>query len=208
MLYIFGKRIARIAKFTDEEFICYPCKTFEREVSVYMPYFHLCFIPVFPIGRKQFEVRCKNCGDDTRSENIFRKYEKRVRTPFYLFSALILAACIGVCWMYWSNENKKNSAEYVADPKVGDVYTISETRNDGKAWYFLRVAEIKGDTVMTIHSSLEYNYFVNYMVGDDHFVKDDTALYVRKQLKGMLENGEIYMVRRGYSKGSGFNQIR
>jgi hypothetical protein len=208
MLYIFGRRVARIAKFTDTEFICYPCKTFEREVSVYMPYFHLCFIPVFPIGRKQFEVRCKNCGDDTKSENILRKYEKRARTPFYLFSALILAAGVGAYWMYWNSYNQKARVEYVANPKVGDVYTISESRNDGKAWYFLRVAEIRGDTVMTIHSSLEYNYFVNYMVGDDHFVKDDTSLYMRKQLTGMLENGEVYMVRRNYGKGSGFNQIR
>ena len=61
---------------------------------------------------------------------------------------------------------------------------------------------------MTIHSSLEYNYFVNYMIGDDHFVKEDTSLYMRKQLKSMLENGEVYMVRRNYAKGSGFDQIR
>ena len=208
MLYIFGRRVARIAKYTDKEYICYPCKTFEREVSVYMPYFHLCFIPVFPIGKRQFEVRCANCGDDTRSENILRKYEKRAKTPFYLFSALILAAGIGVYWIYWNNNNQKNRAEYVANPKVGDVFTISESRNDGTAYYFLRLAEIKGDTVMAIHSSLEYNYFVNYMVWDDHFVKEDTSLYVRKHLKEMLENGEIYMVRRDYGKGSGFNEIR
>lgn len=61
---------------------------------------------------------------------------------------------------------------------------------------------------MAIHSSLEYNYFVNIMNGDNHFVKDDTSLYARKTLKRMLENGEIYMVRRNYSKGTGFNQIR
>lgn len=72
----------------------------------------------------------------------------------------------------------------------------------------LRLAEIKGDTVMAIHSSLEYNYFVNTMNGDDYFVKDDTSLYAKKELKRMLENGEIYMVRRNYGKGSGFNQIR
>jgi hypothetical protein len=208
MLYIFGRRVARIAKYTDKEYICYPCKAFEREVTVYMPYFHLCLIPVFPIGKRQIEVRCTNCGDDTKSENILRKYEKRAKIPFYLFSALILAACIGAYWIYWNSNNQKNRAEYVANPKVGDVYTISESRNDGTAYYFLRVAEIKGDTVMAIHSSLEYNYFVNYMVGDDHFVKDDTSLYVRKHLKDMLENGEIYMVRRKYGKGSGFNEIR
>jgi hypothetical protein len=208
MIYFFGRRVARIAKYTDKEYICYPCKALEREVSVYMPYFHLCFIPVFPIGKKQFVVRCLNCGDETRSENIVKKYEKRAKTPVYLFSALILAAGIGAYWMYWNSNNQKNRAEYVANPKVGDVYTISEHRDDGTAYYFLRVTGIKGDTVMAMHSSLEYNHFVNYMVGDDHFVKDDRWLYMRKRLQSMLENGEIYMVRRGYDKGSGFNQIR
>ena len=208
MLYIFGRRDARIAKYTDKEYICYPCKAFEREVSVYMPYFHLCFIPVFPIGKKRFEVRCTNCGDETKSENLIRKYEKLAKTPFYLFSALILAAGIGAYWIYWNSNNQKHNAEYVANPKVGDVYTISEHGNNGTTYYFLRLAEIKGDTIMAIHSSLEYNYFVITMEGDDHFVKDDTSLYARKELKGMLENGEIYMVRRNYSNGSGFNQIR
>lgn len=165
-------------------------------------------IPVFPIGRKQFEVRCANCGDDTRSESLVRKYEKLARTPVYLFSALILAAVIGAYWIYWNSNNQKNNVEYVANPKVGDVYTVSEHRTDGTTYYFLRLVEIKGDSVMAIHSSLEYNYFVNTMTGDDHFVKDDTSLYLRRELKTMLEKDEIYMVRRNYGKGSGFDQIR
>ena len=208
MLLVFGKRVARIAKYTDKEHICYRCKAFEREVSVYMPYFHLCLIPVFPIGKKQFEVRCANCGDDTRSENIIQKYKNRVKTPFYLFSALILAAGISAYWIYWNSSNQQHNAEYVANPKVGDVYTISEHGTLGTTYYFLRLAAVEGDTVLAIHSSLEYNYFVNTMSGDDHFVKDDTSLYTKKALKGMLENGGIYMVRRSYGKGSGFNQIR
>ncbi len=207
MLFIFGKRVAKIAKYTDSDHICYPCKAFEREVSVYMPYFHLCFIPVFPIGKKQLEVRCKNCGDETRTEGIVKKYEKRAKTPFYLYSALILAAGIGAYWVYWNNNNQKKRAEYVSNPKVGDVYTISEEANTGKTYYFLRLAAITGDTVMAIHSNLEYNYFVNYMGADDYFVKDDTTVYKRKQLNEMLENGEIYMVRRNYGDG-GFNRVK
>ena len=58
-------------------------------------------------------------------------------TPF-------VAAGIGAYWVYWNSNNKKHNAEYVGNPKVGDVYTISESRNDGTAYYFLRVAEIKG----------------------------------------------------------------
>jgi len=208
MFFVFGRRVARIAKFTDKEYICYPCKAFEREVKVFMPYFHLCYIPVFPIGKKQFEVRCANCGDDTKSENLIKKYEKRARTPVYLFSALILAALIGAYWIYWNSDNQKNNAQYVANPMVGDVYTVREHRTGGTTWYFLRLAEIKGDTLMAIHSSLEYNNFVNATEGDDYFVKNDTSLHTRKELTNMLEDGEIYRVRRNYGKGSGFNQIK
>ncbi|HVU96912.1 MAG TPA: hypothetical protein VHE34_16900 [Puia sp.] len=137
-----------------------------------------------------------------------RKYEKRAKTPVWLFSALILAACIAAYWFYWDSNNKRHNAEYVAIPAVGDVYTVREPGALRTTYYFLRLAEVKGDTVAAIHSSLEYNYFVNTMTGEDHFVKDDTSLYAKKELKRMLENGEIYMVRRGYGKGSGFNQIR
>jgi hypothetical protein len=206
MLFLFGTRLAKIASYTDIDHICYPCRTFAREIDVYMPYFHICFIPVFPTGKKQYKIRCTNCGDETRSENILRIYEKRTKTPFYLFSALMLTAAIGAFWLYWNNNNQKNKAEYVANPKVGDVYTISEVGDAGKVYYFLRLAEINGDTVKALHSDLEYNYFVNTMVGDDHFIKDDTALYTRKQLQGMLDKNEIYMVRRNY--GGGFNNIR
>jgi hypothetical protein len=60
----------------------------------------------------------------------------------------------------------------------------------------LRITGIKGDSVRAFHSNLEYNYFVNNLPGDDYFVKDDTLVYRRKQLKDMLEKGEIYMVKR------------
>src|ERR1700733_8028801 len=205
MFFIFGRRVARIAKYTDSDHICYPCKAFGREIKVYRSYFHLCFIPVFPIGRKQFEVRCKNCGDEIRSENIVKKNEKLAKTPFYLYSALILSVAIGAYWFYWNNNNQKNRAEFIGNPKVGDVYTISEDRNNETIYSFLRIAGIRGDTVMAFHSNLEYNYFVNSLAGDDYFVKGDTTVFVRKQLKEMLERGEIYMVRRNYGDGGGFN---
>jgi hypothetical protein len=208
MLYIIGRRVARIGKYTDNEHICYPCKAFEREISIYRPYFHFCFIPVFPIGPKQFEVRCTNCGDETRTENLVKKYERRAKTPFYLYSAIILTVAIAGYWFYWNYNNRKNNAEFVENPKVDDVYIISEDGDIGKNYYFLRIAGIRGDTVLAFHSDLQYNYFVTSLAGDDYFVKGDTTVYLRKQLKGMLERGEIYMVKRDYGNGGGFNRIR
>jgi hypothetical protein len=208
MLILIGRRLARIGKYRDNDHICYPCKAFEREVTVFRPYIHFCFIPVFPIGRRQFEIRCANCGDETRSESLLKKYEKRARTPLYLYSALILTAAIAAYWFYWNANNQKHNAEFVASPRIGDVYTVKEDRNNGKAYSFLRIAAISGDTIQAFHSNLEYNYFVNGMSGDDYFVRSDTTQYTIAQLKEMLEKGEIYTVKRNYGDAGGFNRIR
>jgi hypothetical protein len=91
---------------------------------------------------------------------------------------------------------------------VGDVYTISEEKNTGTTYYFLRIAGIGGDSVIAFHSNLEYGGFVSNLTDDDYFVKDDTVVFSRKELREMLEKDEIYSVKRGYGKGSGFNRIK
>lgn len=208
MLIIFGRRTARIAHFIDNDQICYPCKEFDREINVYQHYFHFCFIPVFPMGAKRMEIRCKNCGDETRSELIIKKYEGRARTPFYLYSALILFAGLAAFWFYWNKNNEKNKMEYVAHPAVGDVYNISKEENYTTNHYFLRVAAIQGDSVMLLHSNLEYTGFVSDLADDDYFVKEDTSVYRKKDLRQMLDNNEIYAIKRNYSSGDAFNRIK
>jgi hypothetical protein len=208
MVYIFGTRTARIARFADTGHICYRCNAYDREIRVYQPYFHLCFIPVFPIGPRQFEVHCRNCGDDTRLESIVKKYERKARTPFYMYSALILAVSLAAFWFYWNKNTQTQKMEAVARPAVGDVYTLTEKDHLGTHYYFVRVVALDGDSVNTLQSHLEYLGFVSNLADDDYFVKEDTVSYTRKKLKEMLDDDEIYSVKRGYGEGSGFNRIK
>lgn len=208
MLFIFGRRTARIAHFIDTDHICYPCKAFDREINIYQNYFHFCFIPVFPMGGKRMEIHCRNCGDETRSDLIVKKYEGRARTPFYLFSAFILFAGLAVFWFYWNKNNEKNKIEYVTHPAVGDVYNISKEESYTTKHYFLRIAAIQGDSIMVLHSNLEYTGFVSDLSDDDYFVKEDTSVYRKKELKQMLDNNEIYAIKRNYGSGDAFNRIK
>jgi zinc-ribbon family len=208
MLFIFGKRIARIGKWIDTEHICYPCKSFDREVVAYRPYFHFCFIPVFPIGKKQLEMHCRNCGDETRLDSVVRQYEARAKTPFYLYSALILFVALAAVWFYWNRSTQKHKIEMVSNPSVGDVYTIREESNNETTYYFLRLVEIRPDTVMAFRNHLDYSGFVSSLASDDYFVKTDTLAFRKSKLKDMLENGEIYSLDRGYSNGSDFNRLK
>src|SRR5580704_3264026 len=109
LLFIFGRRRARTAYFLDTDHICYPCKAYEREIRVYRSYFHICYIPVFPIGGNQVEIRCKNCGDETRTESLVRKYKKAVKTPFWMFSAILVTVGVAACWFYWDKNIQKHN---------------------------------------------------------------------------------------------------
>src|ERR1700712_245309 len=98
MLFLFGKRDARIARYSDTEHICFRCKSFDREVTVWKPYFHICFIPFFPVGPKTWEMRCRNCGDQTQLESVLDEYRGKSGSALYLWSGTILTAVLAVTW--------------------------------------------------------------------------------------------------------------
>ncbi len=198
MVVIFGKRNARIARFIDNDHICYPCKSYDREILVYRPYFHFCLIPVFPIGARQFEIRCRNCGDETKSEAIINQYKSKARTPIYFYSAWILLASIILSWFYWNKSTQKHIMEKVGSPMIGDIYTIKQVKNDETSYYFLKIIGINGDSLIIFHNNLYYSDFVSRLDKDDYFVKDDTLIYKRKKLKQMLDDEEIFSVTHDY----------
>ncbi len=208
MLFIFGIRVATLGKFIDRDHICYRCQSFEREVQVTRPYFHFCFIPVFPTGPKQFEMHCRNCGDDTRLESVTEQFAGKTRSSAYLYSVWIIFAALALFWFYWNKNSLKQKTTMVANPQVGDVFTIRKEKNNETTYYFLRIAKIEGDTLKVLHNNLDYGGFVSSLSQDDFFLKDDTVQMLRKELKNMLRDDEIYSVDRDYGDGSGFNRIR
>ena len=102
---------------------------------------------------------------------------------------------------------KKRKIENVVNPMIGDIYTIREEENHDYKYYFLRIAGISKDSVIVLHNRLDYGDFVSSLSRDDYFVKNDTLVYSRKQIKKMLESDEIYSIDRDYGEGSNFNQF-
>ena len=91
---------------------------------------------------------------------------------------------------------------------MGDVYRIRKDENNTTTYYFLRLASIRGDTLVAYHSHLEYSKFVTRLNEDDFFVKDEEVYLLRAGLKQMLDDGEINSVERDYGNSRGFNRIR
>jgi len=208
MLFIFGIGDSKIGDFVDNDHMCYRCRSFEREIRIYQSYFHFCYIPVFPVGKKKIEIRCKNCNDETHTESLVEKYTKTTKTPFWFYSAIFLAVLIAIGWLYWHQTTQKRNRDFIAHPLAGDVYTVVEEKNTGSTYYFLRLIGEKQDSVTALHSHLEYGYGIDHLEADDFFVKKDTLYLGKSELRDMFEKGQIYAVSRHGADNEDFNRVR
>jgi hypothetical protein len=208
MFVIYGKRKARIKRYTDNGQQCHSCNHFDFDVKVYREFYHISFIPAFPVGDKTVDIRCKICGEPLRLESIKKQYESTTKTPLYLFSFPILFIGLVAILINSSINTQKEKAYFVANPKVGDVYSIVKEENNTKSHYFLRLVKINGDTVIAIHSNLAYFDYTSKLSEEDFFVKNDEIYFLKSDLKHMLDSLEIYSVDRVYGNDEGFNRIK
>ncbi|MCW3467190.1 zinc ribbon domain-containing protein [Chitinophaga nivalis] len=208
MFIIYGRKIANIKTDTNQAHDCKSCHDFDLEIKVYREYFHVFFLPVFPIGCKEVKIRCNNCGEPKWIASLQQQYEKSVRTPFYLYTWLIMLAGLVVFAIVANLNTQKEKAQFVADPHVGDVYTIQQDEKGVTNYYFLKVSKMNGDTIWTYHSNLVYTRYVSRFSEDDFFVKQEEIRLTKKELKEMLDKDEINGVDRDYGIDEGFNRVQ
>lgn len=210
MFVIYGKRVAKIKEFTDNSNCCTSCKAFDLHVRVYRSYYHVFFIPFAAYGDKVAEVRCSECTQPIRTEALRKVYEKYTRTPFYLYSILLVLAALVGMGVFFGIKGSRERAGWVAKPRVGDVYFVSRDVNEDKTndYYFLQVAEVSGDTILTYHNNLVYEGPATRFNPDDYFVKAETWYYTKAEIQKMYDEGEITSVEREPGFSTGFDRIK
>ena len=203
MIFIFGRRKARIKKYDDYNIKCDNCNSYEQRFLVYQEYFHLFFIPIFPSSIKTIKSVCLRCNDAFNEEKKSH-YLSITKTPIYLYAWIILFVGLVATLVVANISTQKQKAEYVANPKINDVYLIREDIDESTTYYFLKIKNIDIDTVELLRSYLQYNHFVSTMNDSDYFVNDEIYSVSKSDLKNFLEEGLINSVERDYDKSSGF----
>ena len=101
---IFGFRSSKIGTFNVDNTSCNHCQELStQQVSVFGRYFHVFWIPVFPLGRKSVS-ECVNCKKTIKKgafspelKAAFNEQKSSVKRPFWHYiGSLILAALIGL----------------------------------------------------------------------------------------------------------------
>jgi hypothetical protein len=203
-----GRRAARIKKYTEIQDHCKNCKSFDLDIKVYRDYYHFIMIPIIPVGDKTAKIYCNHCGEGLRTETIRRRYEEITRTPFWLYSGLILVALLITSIVITNLFEQRQKLAYIDHPQVGDVYKMQQDHYNIKTYYFLRVSKINGDSVFLFQNNLEYLGYPSGFDDSDFFRKDDQAVFTRRDLKLMLDTGAINSVERVYNTQDGFQRIR
>jgi hypothetical protein len=207
MIFIYGRKKAKIKKAIDQMGACTTCNSIGLDFEIYRHYYHLFWIPLFPSGDKESIVYCTKCGKPNNFNPRVKHLEFVTRTPVYLYSGLLIFMMLIGTLVVANINTQKQKALFVADPKVGDVYRMQKQENDSTFYYFLRVARIQGDTVGVYPSAFRYFGFVYKLNNEDYFVAQE-FVYTKKELRELLEKGEINSVERDYDDSEGFNRIK
>ncbi len=182
---------------------CPSCETNATfKYSVFGKYAHIYWIPLFPIS-KITVAECNSCKKTYEfkelSESIKTKFQREkekspVKFPVWMFSGLfVIAALVGFS-VYTSNETDKNEAEFVKNPKVGDVYSIKVS---DAHFTCARVDKIDTDSVYLTDNDYETDQSTG--IDDIDVTKNYTTekeVLTKKEIQDAFKKEKIFAITR------------
>ncbi len=182
---------------------CPSCETNATfKYSVFGKYAHIYWIPLFPIS-KITVAECNSCKKTYEfkelSESIKTKFQREkekspVKFPVWMFSGLFVIAALVGFGVYKSNETDKNEAEFVKNPKVGDVYSIKVS---DAHFTCARVDKIDKDSVYLTDNDYETDKTTG--VDDIDVSKNYTTekeVLTKKEIQDAFKKEKIFAITR------------
>ncbi|WP_298423573.1 hypothetical protein [uncultured Kordia sp.] len=126
------------------------CESSDIYATAVVKYAHIFWIPLFPYSKKYFTT-CEGTGQVLEGKEMPQKLKDKLalekhhfKTPFYLFSGLIIIALLIGYGFYASNQHDKEMAEHVTHIEANDIMVF---RKGSKEYSFAKVTEVKNDSI-------------------------------------------------------------
>jgi hypothetical protein len=195
-MIIFGAR-TKFLTATSSGQTCGHCNTGKLNLVYTVRYFHIFWIPMFPLG-KEAMTQCPHCKQILRSNelapesrNYLNAQKNAVKTPAKYFTGLII---IGLFILFIVAVNVFNkTGRYVDKPEVGDIYQIKSP--DENQFTFWKIVSIKGDSLFFATHKLnnipkkdinEQSVFEKY----DKDFTPSTLKMTKKNIKSMTQGSK------------------
>jgi hypothetical protein len=199
-----GRKTVRIKKYNDLQITCENCGHKKHRFSVMQEFYFMYFIPIYASNQKIVKCECLHCGYRMNSKKKDH-YLSKTRTPFYFYSAFIIVALIFLSGIVWSIYKDYKDKEYVENPEIGDVYLIIDKRNEKDIYLYVKLKELKGDSLVLLHNNVKYSHFVTKMNDSDYFSIDGNVTIHKNTMKHLLDENQLNTVERDYDHDNKFN---
>jgi hypothetical protein len=210
LIYGWASKTLKTARFKGDK--CSNCQSEERFIIVSASYAHIFWIPLFPY-KKSLEIGCASCSQTYAAKNasddlkgIAKKLKASVKTPWYLYSGLIIVALLIGLFVFQDFQQKQEYKSYLSQPQKDDIYTLYDAEETTEYKYYLwKVIEVNGDSVNIAPNSFQYNMSPTKLDQADGFY-DIYYTYHKDYLINLFEEGALKQVQRGLGFGTGFGR--
>lgn len=109
---------------------CETCGKQEQQLHVFQRYFHLFWIPTFPL-RKKMVLECLHCHKVTVEKDLppelamqSKRAKESQRLPVWTFSGVLVFAILYGAGVYLNEVDAKKTLVYKSDPRAGDLVVV------------------------------------------------------------------------------------
>lgn len=147
-MILFGTRGKRLEIVEDRVCRCPSCGQGPMAHNVFQQYFHIWYIPVFPIGRKVVS-KCLSCGKEFQEHQLppanvsQAKMNVMKRTPVWTFAGLFLIAIGAIALTINDFKRSARTSDDASNPELGYAFLV---KDEGGFMYY-QVAKVNSDSI-------------------------------------------------------------
>lgn len=211
-MIIYGWSSKSLKQAPLENYECDYCGEKRSVLVIFARYVHIFWIPLFPF-KKSAIIVCTTCKKEIEDKSIdlgsgitVGQLKSKVPMPIYLFTGLaFILVAIGF-FTYTINTESKQKDNFIASPRIGDVYLIKSEQDTSKYNHFLiKVREIHGDSLWISQNSYRYNGYITKLDPNDGFFNMMYSVH-KSIVKELDKKGELQKIFRDYTESTGFNR--
>ncbi|MDB5279935.1 MAG: zinc-ribbon protein [Ferruginibacter sp.] len=201
-MIVYGTKSTQLLKETLIE-RCPNCSTPNSiEMHIFQKYAHIFWIPFFPIGKTAIS-QCGHCKQVLKLKEMpvslktdYENLKLQTKTPVWTFAGAALLAIAITAGVISDRKNDEKNATLILLPKAGDIF---EVKTKASQYTLYKVSAIEGDSAIVRINNFETNKISGLAdlksKGDTAYAEDEFA-YSKKELKAMLDKGEIIDIDR------------
>ncbi len=199
-MIFFGSRGTNLHNEQVSGIKCSHCEqTTTHTISIYGRYFHVWWIPTFPIGKKGFS-ECNNCKRTLESKEMneslklaYQNVNSNTKSPIWYWSGIgIVGVLIGLI-SFMAGRHDKDAITYINAPKTGDTYEYKPN----ESYSLLKVASVSQDSVFVISNDYEIGRQSKlYKIDKPENYTTEPYGISKDELKNLFESKDILDVDR------------